>query len=202
MHLRSGRPLTPRTQTPTVSTMSSTESTANATQTAPVINNTDPKIPKFNGKDEGLEIESFLIIFERLFTHLTDDQKLTKVVAFLEGDAANTYAIDVLSNSTISWAEAKNKLIASYGHSNLPPMIAASRRRLIRTDTIKTYFDEKSKLLRRTALTEPDIADMLTEGLPDTYRSHFYGRRFQSTTDWLQTAQDIEADLNKRHPVP
>ena len=33
---------------------------------------------------------------------------------------------------------------------------------------------------------------------PTPYRSHFYGRRFTTTTDWLSCAQDIETDLNRQ----
>ena len=36
----------------------------------------------------------------------------------------------------------------------------------------------------------------LTEGLPLSYKSHFYGRRFQETLEWLRLAFDIEADVN------
>ena len=157
----------------------------------------DTKIPKFNGKSDGLEIDAFLIIFERLYSSLTEDQKLTKIVSFLEGDAANAYALEVLSNANIDWAEAKDKLLNRYAHSKVPPMMAASRRRLQRNEDIKQYFDDKSKLLRRTTLCESDIADMLTEGLPEVFRQHFYGKRFHTTSEWLQTAQDIEADRNR-----
>jgi transposase InsO family protein len=156
-------------------------------------------MPKFNGKADGLPIESFIIIFESLFDTLSDADKRKKIVGYLEGDAAHTYAIGVLSNTSITWDDAKTKLTERFGHSELTPIAAASRRRLIKSETIRDYYDEKTRILRRIkGLTEQDMSDFLTEGLPDCYRPHFYGRRFTTTSEWLRTAQDIEADLNRR----
>ena len=176
----------------------------NDTTAASVAHSTsaDPKMPKFSGKEGDLEIEAFLVIFERLFSSIPDDRKLLKIIAFLEGDAANSYAIDVLSDPNADWAKAKEKLNHRYGHSDIPPITAAARRRLQRSETVKQYYDDKYKILRRTNLTENHMADLLTEGLPNFYRQHFYGKRFTSTSEWLLTAQDIEADVSRRSTAP
>ena len=60
-------------------------------------------------------------------------------------------------------------------------------------------FDFIVWILRRiNGLTEEERSDHLTHGLPDANRTHFYGRRFGTTTDWLRCAQDIEADINRQ----
>ena len=176
----------------------------NSSQPLNDVNNTktDPKMPKFSGNPENkLEIESFLTIFESLFETLTDEQKIKKMVAFLDGEAANAYAIEVLSNKVIVWNDAKDKLINRYAHTDVPPITAATRRRLLRNEDIRRYFDDKVKLLRKTALKESEMAELLTEGLPDAYRPFFYGKRFPNVSEWLKTAQDIEADRNRQNVI-
>src|SRR5260370_1210640 len=42
------------------------------------------------------------------------------------------------------------------------------------------------------------MADILTEGLPDSYRPYFYGRRFLTPGEWLRLALDIEADMTAK----
>ena len=159
-----------------------------------------PKIPKFSGKDDGISIQAFLGIFDWAFDKLTDDkEKMLKLVCFLEGDAADFFGTDIVPVSGITWDEVKVRLTSRYGHSEVPPVMAAIQRTLRSSETIRQYYDDKTRILRRMAgLTEAERSDHLTHGLPDAYRSHFYGRRFTTTTDWLSCAQDIEADLNRQ----
>ena len=159
-----------------------------------------PKIPKFSGKDDGISIQAFLGIFDWAFDKLTDDkEKMLKLVCFLEGDAADFFGTDIVPVSGITWKEVKVRLTSRYGHSEVPPVMAAIQRTLRSNETIRQYYDDKTRILRRMAgLTEAERSDHLTHGLPDAYRSHFYGRRFTTTTDWLSCAQDIEADLNRQ----
>ena len=57
----------------------------------------------------------------------------------------------------------------------------------------------RSRIFRRiTGLTEAEGSDHLTYCLPDAHRSHFYSKRFTTTTDWLSCAQDIETDVNRQ----
>ena len=160
-----------------------------------------PKIPKFSVKDDGISIQAFLGIFDWAFDKLTDDkEKMLKLVCFLEGDAADFFGTDIVPISGITWDEVKVRLTSRYGHSEVPPVMAAIQRTLRSNETIRQYYDDKTRILRRmTGLTEAERSDHLTHGLPDAYRSHFYGRRFTTTTDWLGCAQDIEADLVRHH---
>ena len=163
----------------------------------------EPKMPKFSGIEDGLQIIPFINMFELLFSALTSDQKVHKVIAFLDGDAANYFGLDILSSSTLTWQTVKDKLISRYGHSDIPPMTAATRRKFdMSSEGIKQYYDDKCRILRRIeGLSESHQSDSLTEGLPDTYRTHFYGRCFTSTLEWLTTALDIEADMSKAKPT-
>ena len=160
----------------------------------------DPKICRFTGTSDGLHIEAFISIFERYFSSLDDNSKVLKLGEFLSGDALNFFGTDIIIYVDISWPEAKVKLIQRYGHSDIPPMLSAIRRRLQKQESIKTYFDDKCRFLRQEkGLSEGTQTQLLTDGLPEYYRTYFYGKRFVSTTEWLQTAKDIEADLNRNH---
>ena len=157
----------------------------------------NPKIPKFKGRDDGLEIDAFIAIFERVFRSLKDDDKIVKVVEFLESEAANYFGTEIITDPSATWATAKEKLLKCYGHSKLPPMIAAAQRYLQSNETVKEYYDDKCKILRNANIAETHTADLLTNGLPDSWRELLYGKRFSSLADWLMTIQDIEADQRK-----
>jgi hypothetical protein len=52
--------------------------------------------------------------------------------------------------------------------------------------------------LEKTGLSEEHMADQLTEGLPDTYKQHFYAARVKDTLEWLTIATKIEADIHPK----
>ena len=185
----------------TVPTVSTTNLNSNFTHSSNIIK--DPKITRFSGTNDDLKVEPFLNIFNRYFASLDDLSKVLKLGEYLSGDALNFFGTDIVVDELITWTEAKSHLVRRYGHSDVPPMLAAVRRRLQKNETIKQYFDEKCRHLRQEkGLSESAQTQLLTEGLPDVYRQHFYGKRFTSTTEWLQTAQDIEADLNRHNRYP
>ena len=159
--------------------------------------NPDPKFAKFSGEGK-LKIEAFLAVFANAFSTKTDAEKVSKLASYLEGDAFNFYATDILSVPGITFATARDLFRNRFGHSELPPMRAAINRRLIRSETIKDYYDDKCQHLRRAHMPEDQISDVLTEGLPDAYRPHFYGKRFQTPGEWLRLALDIEADVSAK----
>ena len=74
-------------------------------------------------------------------------------------------------------------------------MTAAIKRRLRRDETITQYYDDKMKDLRHAQLPERQMVDVFTEGLSEAYCPYFYGRRFQTPSQWLGMALDIENDL-------
>ena len=159
-----------------------------------------PKIPKFSGAQDGLPVQCFLTAFDFAFDKLaTDKEKILKLLEFAEGDAAIYLCSDVITVAGITWPTAKDMLTARYGHFEVPSVMAAYQRTLRSNESIRQYYDDKTRILRRMAgLTEAERSDHLTHGLPDAYRSHFYGKRFLTTLEWLVCAQDIEADLNRQ----
>ena len=100
----------------------------------------EPKFAIFNG-DGKMRIETFLTVFETQFTALTDQQKITKLANYLDGEPFNFYATSVLTVDNISWNDTLNLFTARFGHSEVPPMTAAIRRRLRRNETTRQYYD-------------------------------------------------------------
>ena len=99
---------------------------------------------------------------------------MLKLVCFLEADAADFFGTEIVPVSGITWNEVKSRLISRYGHSDAPPVIVAIQRTLRSTETIRQYFDDKMRILRRiNGLTEEERSDHLTHGLPDAYRTQF-----------------------------
>ena len=115
----------------------------------------------------------------------------------MDGEPFNFYATSVSTVANISWNDILNLFTARFGHSEVPPMTAAIRRRLRKDKTIRQFYDDKIKDLRRAQLPATQMADVQTEGLPEAYRPYFYGRRFQAPSQWLEMALDIENDMGK-----
>ena len=190
------------TQT-TEETDSSTETQQNTVNTMSTNGNNshrkDPKIEKFDGKT--IKIEQFLPVFEFYFDELNDRDKVRKLGEYLSADAFSYFATDIITDPDITWIIAKDKLEQRFGHSEIGPMTAAVRRRLTKGETIKDYFDDKCRHLRRTKVDESYMAELLTEGLPESYRQYFYGKRLKTVGEWLQMSQDIEADITRHRPT-
>ncbi len=77
----------------------------------------DPKIPKFDGREDGLQIKPFLNIFEQVFNTLSDNEKIIKIIAFLDGDAANYFGTGIFSEIDFDWISINSKLIDRYAHT-------------------------------------------------------------------------------------
>lgn len=69
---------------------------------------------------------------------------------------------------------------------------------MTKADTVKSYYDEKVSFLEKTGLSEEHMADQLTEGLPEHFKSHFYTVRVKDTLEWLSIATRIESDMGSR----
>jgi hypothetical protein len=104
-----------------------------------------------------------------------DEDKVAKLMSYLDDDALEFYANKIAPNlSTITWAETRGLMEKRFSSSTISPIIAATRRRLTKADTVKSYFDDKMASLEKTGLSEEHMVDQLTEGLPDSYKSHLY----------------------------
>ncbi len=135
----------------------------------------DVKLALYTGKNKIL-VTNWLNLFEVVIIALKEDEdKVAKLMSYLDDDALEFYANKIAPNlSTITWAETRGLMEKRFSSSTISPIIAATRRRLTKADTVKSYFDDKMASLEKTGLSEEHMVDQLTEGLPDSYKSHLY----------------------------
>jgi hypothetical protein len=77
------------------------------------------------------------------------------------------------------------------------PNISAQNRRLLRTENVKKYYDDKMALLRQTGMNEKFMAAELTNGMPHHYKTTLFASQVKTTTEWLSIASQIEADFQQ-----
>ena len=149
---------------------------------------------------ESIAIKKWLNLYEivcEAFKLTSDKAKITRMMAYLKEDALEFYSDDIVPDrNTLTWDEVRQKFESRFGSGETEPVTTAIRRRLKREESVKQYYDSKLPLLRRTGMTINGMCAILTEGLPQSFRPHFYGRRFEDTLEWLRLASDIEADVN------
>ena len=161
----------------------------------------EPKLEFYSGKNE-ITVENWISLFEIILTTLsltTDQDKVTRLMSYLTGDALSFYARSVAPDlTTITWVDCRRKLITRFGLCEVSPLVAANQKRLTRQDTIKTYFDSKMSLLERTSLTPQLITDSLTEGLPESYRNLLLASEITTPEEWLRVCRRIETNMSTR----
>ena len=94
-----------------------------------------------------------------------------------------------------SWNECRQRFELRYGSGEVNPMVTVHSRRLQSTEKVKDYYDAMVTLLRHTHMDLDAICATLTIGLPERYHLYFFGRKFESTHQWLRLAQEVEASF-------
>ena len=159
----------------------------------------DQRLTPYSSKAD-IPIDNWLNLYEIICDHFrlrTDEAKITRLMAYLKEDALHFFATAIAPERTsLTWDEVRQKLEKRFGSGETEPLTTAIHRRLKREESIKQYYDSKLPLLHKTGMTVNAMCAALTEGLPQHYKSHFYGRRFEETLEWLRLASDIEADVN------
>ena len=159
------------------------------------------KLEPFNGKNS-IEAKHWLNLFEVVGVQLnlsTDQEKVTKLMSYLQDDALAFYAQRIAPTiTTITWAEVRTLIEKRFGTPEVSAIVASSHRRLRKTESVKEYFDEKMKLLDKTSLTEPEKCDVLTDGVYDEFKKLLITAIITSTEDWLQRALRVEMSLNRK----
>jgi hypothetical protein len=121
---------------------------------------------------------------------------------FLSEEALTWYATDIApAISTISWAACREQIIARFGPATIHPLIEAQKRYLKREENVKTYFDDKTRLMRQASLDDPAMTAMLTDGMPMAYRTGLISSQPKSPVNWLNIALQLENSYT-RQQVP
>ncbi|UYV69327.1 K02A2.6-like, partial [Cordylochernes scorpioides] len=149
----------------------------------------DPSTPTFSGEE------------------LVENEK-TPVVDFPSNDsedgqirtrnALEWFADEILSNASIKkWDTVKLKLIQRFGYKVESPIVAASKRRLKKEETVEDYFIDKIRLLNQTSLNNVEKLKMLTDGLPLDWKNYLVTAQPKDPSHWMQIAMEIEQNNNQ-----
>ncbi|UYV63011.1 hypothetical protein LAZ67_2002842 [Cordylochernes scorpioides] len=85
-----------------------------------------------------------------------------------------------------------DKLNARFKPCTYSPIVLASSRKLLASETVETYFKEKMDLLNQTSLKREEKIQLLTDGLPLSWRDVFAAAQPADPTKWIQVALSVE----------
>ncbi|UYV69897.1 hypothetical protein LAZ67_7001124, partial [Cordylochernes scorpioides] len=83
-------------------------------------------------------------------------------------------------------------LLEGFKPCTYSPIVLASSRKLLASETVETYFKEKMDLLNQTSLKKEEKIQLLTDGLPLNWRDVFAAAQPADPTKWIQVALSVE----------
>ncbi|UYV65689.1 hypothetical protein LAZ67_3005152 [Cordylochernes scorpioides] len=102
------------------------------------------KLEKFSGDKGSIRPESWLKLYELETSKLDEVDRINNLIYYLSKDALEWLADEILSNASIKkWDTVKLKLIQRFGYKVESPIVAASKRRLKKEETVEDYFRDK-----------------------------------------------------------
>ena len=163
-----------------------------------------PIIARFNGRDSSIQVEAWLKLFDVAFGSQTNTEKVQSLIRHLDGEAITWFSEEVTDDlNTLSWSAIKDLMIQRFGDKLVRPIVAAQSRFMNREDTIKGYYEEKMRLLRRVPGLQPlDQVAMLTAGTPNIYKTSLMSARIKTPADWLELALELETVFKFKKPPP
>ena len=160
------------------------------------------KLEHYTGKNT-IEAKHWLSLFEVVCAQLNlvdAEDKAVKLMSYLKDDALAFFAQRIAPDiSNITWAEVRQLIEKRFETPDVSSIVTAKERKLRRSETIKDYFDDKMKHLDRTSLKDQEKADLLTDGVPDSYQTYLLPAIITTPDDWLQRALRAEMTVNRKH---
>ncbi|UYV82059.1 K02A2.6-like [Cordylochernes scorpioides] len=156
------------------------------------------KLEKFGGDKGSIRPESWLKLYELETSKLDEVDRINNLIYYLSKDALEWFADEILSNASIKkWDTVKHKLIQRFGYKVESPIVAASKRRLKKEETVKDYFRDKIRLLNQKSLNNVEKLKMLTDGLPLDWKNYLVTAQPKDPSHWMQIAMEIEQNNNQ-----
>jgi hypothetical protein len=149
-------------------------------------------IEKFDGSDR-LPVEIWINVFEQITEGMVDHERINLLPTYLERDAFRWYAQFVTPHrNTLDWTTARRMMRDKFTKTAVKPIIAANQRVLRQKETVQQYFDDKTRLLELANIPEDVMIDLLTDGLPDSYRIVVSARQPRTLSEWLACVTSFE----------
>lgn len=155
-------------------------------------------MPRFEGDTAKVKIESWIDLFE-LVHDITDNKaKIKKLVTYLKDGAMDWFCDTIMPRiDTIQFSDIKTEMVTRFNRDLVEPIIQVQNRKLKRDETVTEYFNDKISILRRTGLKVPGQIAMLTEGMPQHFRTPLISSRPSDTNAWLSLALDLESSFSQ-----
>ena len=195
--------------TTTITPTFTTPSTTGPIQYAPipqappqqiVFQHNQDKLSKFSGNSKDIRIQTWLKLFEVHTIAYSNAQRVQHLLYYLSDAALEWYGDDVADNITnpqYTWDFIKQKMVRRFGCSTAQPLIEAKDPSLQRDQTLEEYYRAKIRLLNQTSLSEHEKIQMLTAGLPHSWKVSLAPIPITTTDVWFESAQRVEALYSK-----
>jgi hypothetical protein len=149
-------------------------------------------IERFNANNGHQRAETWIALYERVSVKLNNDERIDALISYLTGDALTWFG-DEIASKTYMWSEVKQRFLERFSIATVAPLVAASQLRMNRSDTVQSYAQEKWRLLRLTDASVKHCLPLMTDGMPNEYRTALYSANPTTYEQWLQIALSIEA---------
>lgn len=158
-------------------------------------------LDKYAGTTSKIRADVWINLYQRATEEYSDRERVRELMNSLTDDALCWYGTEVATNSRIKWNEARELFLNHFGQGVSNPLVEATRRRLKISETVKSYFDDKLRLLRSARVPEEHMSGMLTDGMPNSYQEALLSDRLRRPHEWLLIAQQLES-RRKIHTFP
>ncbi|RWS04578.1 Retrotransposable element Tf2 protein type 1-like protein [Dinothrombium tinctorium] len=157
------------------------------------------QLDKFGGSNDDVKIQTWLKLYEVHTTGSTDEIKIKTLLYSLKGVALEWFGDEIAPIITeTSWAGVKERMIQRFGIGSATPLVDAQRRFLRRNEKVEDYYREKIRLLRQTNLSESEIIQQLTEGLPLNWKLTITVSKPVTANAWIEVAQQMESHFKQQ----
>ena len=153
------------------------------------------KIPKFKSAEQDISVRSWVKAFEALTKNKTDAEQIEELMQYLDGPAFEWYCDEILNSRVTLWDTCKNRLITRFGSTTSTPLLDAAQMSKKFGQSIEEYYRTKMRLLKQTHLNNKEQAQMLTSGLPASWRPLLTSCQVQTPNDWIGIALELEHDF-------
>ena len=155
---------------------------------------------KYSGSKHPNKVTEWLDLFDIVTIDWPEREKLRALPRHLLDEAVSWFTLEIGPViQTITWTECRQRMIARFGKVFGNPIVEATERRLSSREDVSNYYNDKKRLLTQANVSEDIQIELLTNGMPDYYRTLIAIHRPKTTSDWLEIAFSIESTKPKRY---
>lgn len=150
-------------------------------------------LSRYSGTDCVTKILTWINIYELITSGMSDQQRIIGLARNLEGVALQWFREEVIVNiQSLTWLDCRAQMLARFDEAVTSPLLEATKRVHDGTESVAEYHRDKCAKLRLARAGDTDIVGMLTDGMPNRYKSHLITSRVRTPLEWLSVALQLE----------